>query len=131
MKRGTADAVPFYFWAFIPKDTGEDSMVDQMFPILTTFTEESQGAILARCSDLKFNPDSGAVPLRESFINLGAARDILIDAIEHQKLIQLPITIQSMLLKNLSEISRAQASLLGGTDEVVNLVAATRSSSRR
>jgi len=106
-------------------------MVDQMFPILTTFTEESQGAILARCSDLKFNPDSGAVPLRESFINLGAARDILIDAIEHQKLIQLPITIQSMLLKNLSEISRAQASLLGGTDEVVNLVAATRSSSRR
>ena len=99
-------------------------MVDQMFPILTTFTEESQGAILARCSDLKFNPDSGAVPLRESFINLGAARDILIDAIEHQKLIQLPITIQSMLLKNLSEISRAQASLLGGTDEVVNLVAA-------
>jgi hypothetical protein len=99
-------------------------MIDELYKLLTTFTEESQKAVFAKVTDLGLNPNSGVVPLDESFINLSACRDILIDAIEKEKLIQLPITVQQTLLKNLNEISRAQASLLAGTDEIANLTGA-------
>jgi hypothetical protein len=99
-------------------------MIDELYKLLTTFTEESERAAFAKVTELGLNPNSGAVPLDESFINLRACRDILIDAIEKEKLIQLPITVQQTLLKNLSEISRAQASLLAGTDEIANLTGA-------
>ena len=99
-------------------------MIDELYCLLTTFTEESQKAIYAKVEEVPLNPNSGVVPLDESFINLNACRDILMDAIENRKLIQLPITVQQVLLKNLTEISRAQASLLAGTDEIVNLTGA-------
>ncbi len=99
-------------------------MIDELYRLLTTFTEESQKAIYAKVEEVPLNPNSGVVPLDESFINLNACRDILMDAIENRKLIQLPITVQQVLLKNLTEISRAQASLLAGTDEIVNLTGA-------
>ena len=99
-------------------------MIDELYKLLTTFTEESQKAVVAKVAEIPLNPNSGVVPLDESFINLASCRDILLDAIEHRKLVQLPITVQQTLLKNLNEISRAQASLLAGTDEVANLTAA-------
>jgi hypothetical protein len=100
------------------------AMIEELHKLLTTFTEESQNAGRAKVAELNLNPNAGVVPLDESFINLSYSRDILLDAIEHRKLIQLPITVQQTLLKNLNEISRAQASLLGGTDEVANLTGA-------
>lgn len=99
-------------------------VLDEIFKVITTFTEEAEQAALATCRDKSFNTAPGQVSLEESFINLSSARDILIDAIENRKLIQLPITIQTVLLKTTNEISRALTSLSGGTDEVQNLVKA-------
>lgn len=99
-------------------------MTEELYKLLTTFTEESQKAVLAKVAEIPLNANSGVVPLDESFINLNLCRDILLDAIENRKLIQLPITVQQTLLKNLNEISRAQSSLLAGTDEIANLTGA-------
>jgi len=73
-----------------------------MWEILTTLTDEAERAAVAKCTELGFDPNRGVVSLEESFANLNAARNILMDAIEKQKLVQLPITVQSVLLGHLA-----------------------------
>ena len=99
-------------------------MIEELYSTLNTLTEEAQKAALEKCKELSFPTDRGVVSLEESFINLNSARDILLDAIGKRKLIQLPITVQTVLRDKLSEISRSLTSLVGGSDEVVNLAAA-------
>ena len=96
-------------------------MIEKMWGILTTLTEEAQNAAHAKCKELGFDPNRGVVSLDESFINLNAARLILMDAIEKQKLIQLPITVQTTILNNLESISKSLSGLINGADEVINL----------
>ena len=97
-------------------------MLEQIWALLTTFSDEAEQAALAKCKELGFDLSRGVVSLDESFINLNEARDLLQDAIEKKKLIQLPITVQKDILANLTEVSRAMTSLTSGADEVVNLV---------
>lgn len=99
-------------------------MIEKMWALLTTFTEEVQRAALSKCKELSLDQNRGDVSLDESYINLGAACNILKDAIETKKLIQLPITVQKELVASLDEIAGFQTGLIGGSDEVVNLTAA-------
>jgi len=78
----------------------------------------------AKAKELGFDPNRGLVPLPESFINLSSARSILEEAIEKQKLVHLPITVQKELLANLETISKSLQGLTAGVDEVVNLTSA-------
>lgn len=96
-------------------------MVEKMWEILTTLTEEAQNAALAKCKELSFDLNRGIISLDESFINLNSARSILLDAIEKKKLIQLPITVQKTITDTLNAISRSLTGLVNGTDEVINL----------
>lgn len=96
-------------------------MVQRMWEILTTLTEEAQQAALAKCKELNFDPNRGIVSLDESFINLTAARSMLMDAIEKKKLIQLPITVQNTIISSLEAIAKYQSGLMSGSDEIVNL----------
>ena len=95
--------------------------INRIWEILTTLTDPSQNAALAKAQELKFDTNRGVVSLEESFINLNLIRDILKDLIEKNKLIQLPITIQKTMLTYLESISKQQNALIGGADEVVNL----------
>jgi chromosome segregation ATPase len=99
-------------------------MLKDIWEVLTTFTDEAQMAALAKCKELGFDPNRGVVSLDESFMNLRDARALLMDAIEKKKLIQLPISIQQVLLEKLQAISRSLTGLVSGSDEVVNLTAA-------
>lgn len=96
----------------------------QIWNILTTLTEEAMAAAQKKCTEMSFDPNRGVISLAETFINLSSARNVLEDAIDQKKLIQLPITLQRELLANLTEISRAMQGLTAGTDEVVNLASA-------
>lgn len=96
-------------------------MIEKIWEILTTLTEEAQNSALTKCQELGFDPNRGAVSLEESFTNLNAARLTLMDAIEKRKLIQLPITVQKTLLAQLEAIAKSLTGLTGGADEVVNL----------
>lgn len=93
----------------------------KIWEILTTLSEESQKAARTKCKELGFDTNRGVISLDESLINLNNARNILTDAIEKEKLIQLPITVQKSLLSNLDTISKSLTGLIGGKDEVVNL----------
>ena len=96
-------------------------VIEQMWKILTTFTEEAQSAAREKCRELNFDTNRGMVSLDESFINLNADTAILKDAIEKKKLIQLPITVQKSLAGYLDSISKSLTNLVNGTDEVLNL----------
>lgn len=67
------------------------------------------------------DPNRAVVSLDESYINLNSACNILKDAIQKRKLIQLPITIQNAIASSLEAIAKHQAGLIAGSDEVVNL----------
>lgn len=92
-----------------------------MWELLTTFTDESQQAALAKCVELGLDQNRGVVSLDESYINLSSASNILKDAIQQDKLIQLPITIQKTIFAALESVARSQSGLIAGTDEVINL----------
>lgn len=96
-------------------------MIDKIWEVLTTLSDESQKAALQKCVELEFDTTRGIVSLDESFINLTVARNTLQGAIQKKKLIQLPISIQKSLLSQLEAISRSLTNLLNGTDEVENL----------
>lgn len=97
-------------------------MIEKIWNLLTTFSQEAQQAAVSKCAELGYDPNRGRISLAESYVNLRAGCDILRDAIEKEKLIQLPITVQDVLAGLLESISKAQTNLTAGTDEVVVLV---------
>src|SRR5437588_2763493 len=98
------------------------SVLKEIFEISTTLSEEAQVAAIAKCKEMKLDPNRGEITLDETLINLSSARDVLVDAITNRKLVQLPISIQKAFLSSLRDASKALAGLAGGSDEVVNLV---------
>ena len=102
-------------------EVSKDALLTQIWSICTTLTEEAMAAATAKAKEAGFDINRGLVPLAESFINLSSARMILEDAIEKQKLVQLPITLQKELLGVLETISKSLQGLIAGVDEVVNL----------
>ena len=95
---------------------------ENMWNVLTTLTEEAQNAAVAKAEELGFDKNRGEVPLAESFVNLNFATNILKDAIRKEKLIQLPLTVQKVILANLGAVSSSIINLSNGADEIVNLV---------
>lgn len=102
----------------------KDEYLGQIWAVISTFTNEAFAAAKKKCIELGFEPNRGIVPLQESFVNLGSAQAILEDAIEKQKLIQLPITVQKELLANVESIAKFLQGLISGADEVANLTGA-------
>ncbi len=96
-------------------------MIDQIFEKINSLSEEAQNAAIQKATELKFDLNKGGVPLIESFSNLNLVRATLKDAIEKQKLVQLPITLQKELSEQFNNVARFLTGLAAGTDEVVNL----------
>jgi chromosome segregation ATPase len=96
-----------------------DDLLAKIWAICSTLTEEAFSAATAKANEMSFDQNRGVIPLAESFINLSSARFILEDAIEKQKLVQLPITVQREILSNLEQIAKSLQSLTSGTDEIV------------
>jgi hypothetical protein len=97
-------------------------MVDKIWEKLNSLTEDAQNAATVKAEELGFDLNKGAVTLDEAFINLNADTATLRDAIEKKKLIQLPISVQKILVDSLENITRFLTNLTSGTDEIVNLV---------
>jgi uncharacterized protein YjbJ (UPF0337 family)/uncharacterized coiled-coil DUF342 family protein len=104
-----------------PQTALKDEFLSQIWSLCTTFTQEAMNAASVKCNELGLDPNRGVVSLSESFINLASGRAMLEDAIEKQKLVQLPITVQKELLANLQNVSKSLQGLTNGVDEVVNL----------
>lgn len=104
-------------------DTQKSGLIESIWEALESLTDETRDAALAKCKEMEFDASSGLVSLDESYINLADAKLVLKDAVEHRKLIQLPITVQRNINASLDNIIKFQASLIAGENQVVNLTA--------
>ena len=96
--------------------------IDELFKALTPITQDIRKRVLDKCKELNFDTKTGLVSLDESLINLIDIRNILVDAIEHRKLIQFPITIQKDITSILNELTKFIEGLNAGTNHVENIV---------
>jgi len=99
----------------------KDGFLGEIWSVSSTLTEEAMAIASAKCKEAGFDPNRGIVSLQESFINLASARNVLQEAIEKGKLVQLPITVQKELLSNLQTIASSLQGLSNGVDEIANL----------
>lgn len=97
-------------------------MIEKLWELLTTITHESQNNVQQKCTEYGFNVNRSEVSLDESYINLNASALLLRDLIEKNKLIQLPLTIQKLLISTFQNINSAQNSIVAGSDAIENLI---------
>src|SRR5258708_1263778 len=93
----------------------------EIWNVANTLSEDAQSAALKKCKELNFDTTKGRIALEETLINLRHARDILLDAVEKRKLVQLPLKLQYLLLEQSQKVARLLISLGNGADEIVNL----------
>jgi hypothetical protein len=96
----------------------KEELPQQLFDVATTLTTEAQNAALKKARELGFNLDRGRISLEETLINLNQAREILVDAVEKRKLVQLPLKLQYSLLAQTQRVSQSLSGLIAGTDAV-------------
>jgi DNA repair exonuclease SbcCD ATPase subunit len=95
----------------------------ELWQIATTLTQEAQEAAVRKCQELGFDTNRGHIPLEETLINLSLARDVIVDAVQKNKLTQLPLKLQFSLLEQFTSASNQLASISGGKDSVEALEA--------
>jgi hypothetical protein len=95
--------------------------LSNIWSLCTTLSSEALDAAEAKAKENQFNVDRGDVSFSELVINLASAREVLKDAIETQKLVQLPLTVQKELFANLQAVSKSLQGIMGNADEIVNL----------
>lgn len=84
----------------------------------TKLSEEAIEAARSKALSLSFDIDKGQVGFAETRINLIHSRDVISDAIEHEKLVQLPLSLQTDLLKLLNGLVEHLAAIADGKDEI-------------
>jgi hypothetical protein len=99
----------------------KEDLPKQLWELATTLTTESQSAGLKRAKELGFDLERGRISLEETLINLNHARDVLLDAVNQNKLVQLPLKLQYALFSQTQRVSQALTALVNGTDTVVAL----------
>jgi len=104
-----------------PPPPSKDALPKELFDAVTTLTPEAQNAALRKAKELRFDLQRGRIPLEETLINLNSARETLLDAVEKNKLPQLPLKLQYALLAQTQRVSQQLVSLLNGSDTVLAL----------
>jgi hypothetical protein len=102
----------------------KQALPKELWQVATTLTKEAQEAAVGKCAELGFDVNRGHIPLDETLINLSDARDVIIDAVEKNKVTQLPLKLQYSLLEQLKSASDQLASISSGKDSVRALEAA-------
>jgi hypothetical protein len=98
-------------------------MMKELWDVLGRFTPDAQEKAIEKFAELEIEQAEGEVTLNESYNNLLWCCNTLRDAIEKQKLIQLPITIQREILEISKGISANHDALIEGEDVVAELSA--------
>ena len=80
--------------------------------VLSTITEETQSLVIKKSEESGFDINRGDIPLTESFQNLNDSKDILEDALEKDKLSQLPLSVQKRILSHLESANLFMTSSL-------------------
>lgn len=102
----------------------KEALPKELWQVATTLTKEAQEAAVKKCEELGFDVNRGHISLEETLINLSDARDVIIDAVDKNKLTQIPLKLQYSLLDQLTSAGDQLASISGGKDAVQSFEAA-------
>ncbi len=102
----------------------KEDLPKELQRILNTLTEDAQRAAIRKSTELAYDPNRGRISLEETLINLTQARDILLDAIEKGKSVQLPLKLQYALYGQVVAVDRELKELIEGKDAILNLESA-------
>jgi len=103
-----------------PVPTKQD-LPKELWRVVTTLSDDAQNAALRKCKELNYDTSRGKITLEETLINLSQARDILLDATEKGKLVQLPLKLQYSLYAQALQAAEDVTALVNGKDAVLNL----------
>jgi len=96
-------------------------LLNDIWELTTKLSDEAIDAAALKAQELGLDLDRGVVSFAETRINLLASRNLIVDAIDNEKLVQLPVSIQQDLLAKLTEITQSVVALANGTDDIVLL----------
>ena len=102
----------------------KDSIPGKLWDIVTTLTDSVQQAAIRKAQDLVFDLEAGQIPFQETLINLSHDRDVLREAVEKGRIVQLPLKLQYRLLTEASKVKTQLEALVGGSNTVLPLEAA-------
>jgi hypothetical protein len=88
---------------------------------IATFSDDAQQVTLRKAKELGFDLNKGVIPFDETLLNLTNDRDVLLDAIEKNRLTQLPLKIQQGILADAKKVSAHLASIALGSDSIIPL----------
>jgi hypothetical protein len=104
-----------------PDKPRKQDLPKEIWQVATTLSEDAQNAAMRRARELNFDLNKGRIPLEETLINLTHNRDVLIDAVEKNKLVQLPLKLQYNLLAQTQKVSESLNGLINGSDMLLAL----------
>lgn len=87
----------------------------------TSLSDEAQNAATRKARELGFDLTKGRIPLEETFLNLSQNRNVLVDAVEKNKIVQLPLKLQYTLLGHTQKVAEALRGLTNGADTLLSL----------
>ena len=98
------------------------STLNLIWEATTKLSEDAIQAARSKALSLLFDIDKGPVGFAETRINLIHSRDVISDAVEHEKLVQLPLSLQTGLLQLLNGLVEHLTALADGKDELLLFV---------
>ena len=102
----------------------KDQIPQKLWEVVTTLIDGMQQAAMRKAQDSGFDLEAGQIPFQETLINLSHDRDVLRDAIEKSRIVQLPLKLQYRLLAEATKVKSQLEALAGGTDSVLALESA-------
>src|SRR5207249_10167671 len=114
----------FHHGGTMNSDTGlpqKQDLPKEIWRLATTLSDDMQAAAIRKSRELGFDLNKGRIPLEETLINLSHNRDLILDAVDKNRLVQLPLKLQYVLYSQIQKISEALNSLVNGTDSLLSI----------
>jgi hypothetical protein len=99
----------------------KENIPSKLWDIVTTLSESSQQAAVRVAQDKGFDLEAGQIPFQETLINLSHDRDVLREAVEKGRIVQIPLKLQYRLLAEATKVKAQLEQLASGTDAVLPL----------
>jgi uncharacterized coiled-coil DUF342 family protein len=102
----------------------KEAIPGKLWEIVTTWTENMQQAAVRKAQDAGFDLEAGQIPFQETLINLSHDRDVLREAVEKGRIVQIPLKLQYRLLAEVTKVKSQLETLVAGVDAVLPLESA-------
>jgi len=90
----------------------------RLWEVITTLTDNMQQAATRKAQESGFDLEVGEIPFQETLINLSHDRDVLRDAIDKGRIVQIPLKLQIRLLAEATKVKTHLDAIAAGTDAV-------------